>query len=92
MLAVYGEVGGIAAISTGRLVKCIPQCVMLYPAFAVCIGLSVFLIFWEREPNYYAMFGVIIGWSLSEGTVNALGPGMYTISVLSLSYPLATDH
>lgn len=77
MLAVYGVVGGIAAISAGRLVKYVPQYILIYAALTVCTGLSLFLVFWDIVPSYYVMFGLSIGLSLSEGIINAITPGTF---------------
>ena len=82
MLVVYGMVGGIAAISAGRLVKYVPQCVMLYVALGVSSGLSLFLAMWDIVPSYYVMVGAVVGLALSEGTINALIPGTWvTVSM-----------
>ena len=75
-MVVYGVVGGIVAISAGRLVKYIPQSLVLYASFAVCATLSLFLIFWGIRPNYYINIGVAaIGFGFAEATINAVVPG-----------------
>ena len=75
MLVTSGTGGIIGTLSAGRLVKYIPQYVFMYCALLVATGLALFLIIWERQPSYIAVFIIALGWGYSEGTVDAVIPG-----------------
>ena len=75
MVAAYGTGGIIGTLSAGRLVKYIPQCVFMYCALSVAAGLVLFLLIWERQPSYIALFLFTLGWGYSEGTIDTLIPG-----------------
>ena len=75
-MATYATGGIISALSSGRLVKYVPQCVFTYSSLLVAAGLIVFLLVWERQPSYIAMFMFAFGWGYSEGILNASLPGI----------------
>ena len=79
MLAVHGVVGGVAAVSAGRLVKYVPQCIMLYAALGLSGGMSLYLVLWDIVPSYYAMVGICVGLALADGIINGITPGMITV-------------
>ena len=81
MLVASGTGGIIGALSAGGLVTYIPQYVFMYCALSVAVGLILFLIVWERQPSYIAVFMFALGWGYSEGTLNGLLPGNVTINV-----------
>ena len=85
-MVAFGAGGIIGALSAGRLVKYIPQCVFMYCALLIAAGLVLFLLFWERQPNYIAVFMFALGWGYSEGTVDALIPGNTARSILIISH------
>ena len=60
----------------GRLYKYIPSIVIIHVGVAIEIGLSLFLIFWERSPNLYAVFGFVIGWGICDAVWNAFLAGL----------------
>ena len=60
----------------GRLYKYIPSFIIIYAAVCLEIGLCLFFIFWERAPNFYAIFGFAIGWGICDSAWNALLPGI----------------
>lgn len=76
VLAVFGLCGGIAALAAGRLVRYLPQYVMMYAALFISCGISLVFIFWKRTPNYFAIFGFAVCWGASEGIINAILPGI----------------
>ena len=79
MLVASGTGGIIGTLSAGRLVKYIPQYVFMYCALLVAVGLILFLIIWERQPSYIAVFMFALGWGYSEGTLNGLLPGNHQV-------------
>ena len=81
VLAVFGLCGGIAALAAGRLVRYLPQYVMMYAALFISCGISLVFIFWKRTPNYFAIFGFAVCWGASEGIINAILPGIVYRSV-----------
>ena len=81
MLVAFGTGGIIGALSAGGLVKYIPQYVFMYCALSVAAGLILFLIVWERQPSYIAVFMFALDWGYSEGTLNGLLLGNVTINV-----------
>ena len=69
---VYGAAAAAAAITTGKVIGRIS--ITLVSLLNVClnIGLVVFLLIWEREPNYAVMFTVAILWGICDGNWSTL--------------------
>ena len=65
----------ITSVVLGRLCRYISESFMIYTSGCLATGLSLFLIFWMREPNLYAIFGIVIGWGLSSASWQAVIPG-----------------
>ena len=66
----------MTAVTTGRLFKCVPQFLIVYPFAAVMTGTVVFLLFWEREPNYLILFTFVAVLGMCEGMWFNIPPSM----------------
>ncbi len=75
ILAIFGVVGTLFAVITGRLVKYIPQYVMVCGSLLCSICLMVVLLFWKKEKNYYEIIGFAVVLGGCEAVVNAAIPG-----------------
>ncbi len=67
----------IAGLTMGRLYKYVPSLIVIYLAILLEIGLSLFLIFWERSPNLYVIFGFVIGWGICDAVWLGFVSGEY---------------
>ena len=72
---VFGLASATSAISGGLVVKWIPEHFLMYLGYINNISLVLFLLFWERMPNYIVVFLFPIVWALSDGVWNAFIPG-----------------
>ena len=86
---VFGVGSGISAVSCGRLVKLIPQYMIIYGVYLVNAGLVVFLLVWERVPSYTAAFVTFFVWGLCDGIWNSIPPSKMTFYNSSSSSHLA---
>ena len=68
MFTTFSATSGIISVIIGRLYKFIPFCLFVLIAVIVCLTLSFFLIFWEREANFIVIFGFAIGWGWCDAT------------------------
>ena len=75
MLSAFGVAAAVSAYSAGAGAKYIPQLVFVYAAIIVGLGITLFMIFWPREPNYWVVFEVAVALGISEGAINAVAPG-----------------
>lgn len=71
---VFGIFSGLAAFANGRLVKVVPQYVMVYLTALVNLGVLLFLLFWERVPSYPVVFVTMAGWGVCDGIWNSVPP------------------
>ena len=71
----YSVSGAISGIIMGRLHHYMPQTVLVYTGVVVSLALTLFLLFWERVPSFYAVFGFAVGWGLSDGVWQSLISG-----------------
>ena len=82
---VFGLASATSAISSGLVVKWIPEHFLMYLGYINNISLALFLLFWERMPNYIVVFLFPIVWALSDGLWNAFIPGNSNcVSVIQL--------
>ena len=56
------------AFTVGRLVKYIPQYFVVYTFLTLGLGIVIFLLWWEREPSYFASLLIVFGLGLCGGT------------------------
>ncbi|XP_011410250.1 PREDICTED: protein unc-93 homolog A-like [Amphimedon queenslandica] len=70
----YGTCSGISAIVTGRLVKYIPQFLMVYGFSALMIGDLLFLLLWDVSPSYLKAFLPVAVLGVCEGMWHAVPP------------------
>ena len=75
-IAAFGISGGVAALAAARLVRYIPQYIVMYTSLLIGSCLSLVFIFLEREPSVFAVFGFSIFWGISEGIINSIIPGI----------------
>ena len=68
MFTTFSATSGIISVIIGRLYKFIPFCLFVLIAIIICLTLSFFLIFWEREANFIVIFGFAIGWGWCDAT------------------------
>ena len=66
----------------GRLYKYVPSLIVIYLAILLEIGLSLFLIFWERSPNLYVIFGFVIGWGICDAVWLGFVSGEYDMIIM----------
>jgi hypothetical protein len=64
----------MTAIINGRLVKCVPQYVMIYAVTCVNIGIVIFVLLWERTPSFPIIFLIIASWGICDGIWNSVPP------------------
>ena len=69
-----GVGSAFSAIINGYLARVIPQYILVYIGAVVNLGALSFLMQWEREPSYYIVFLVLLGWGYSEGIWNSVPP------------------
>lgn len=70
----FGIGSAVSALLNGYLVKIVPQYMIVYFAAFLHFGNLVFLLVWQRRPNYYVNFIVLLVWGYSEGQWNAVPP------------------
>lgn len=76
VVIVYSIFGVTAGIVFGRLHRYVPEWLLISIGIIVGGGLTMFLIFWNREPSYYAVFCFAIGWGICDGVWQSLVSGM----------------
>lgn len=76
ILAIFGVVGTVCAVASGRLVKYLPRFVLVHGALFASIGIIVAFLLLKREKSYYEIitYAVVLGGS--EAVINAVIPGM----------------
>ena len=82
----------MTAVTTGRLFKCVPQFLIVYPFAAVMTGTVIFLLLWEREPNYPILFTFVAVLGMCEGMWYNITPSMskfITMIILYFIYNIA---
>lgn len=72
----FGLGSAVSATLEGRLLKCIPQFVVVYPISAVNVGLLLILLFWDKEPTYYVPFLYLFAFGICEGTWQLISASM----------------
>ena len=70
----YGICSGLSAITGGRLVKCIPQFVIVYVTGILSFSVILFMLFWKREPSYFVPFITIPILGMTEGIWHSTPP------------------
>jgi hypothetical protein len=70
----FGIFSAMTAIINGRLVKCVPQYVMIYAVTCVNIGIVIFVLLWERTPSFPIIFLIIASWGICDGIWNSVPP------------------
>ena len=75
ILAIFGAVGTVAAVITGRVVKYVPQYILVGGSLLFSICLLVILLFWKKEKNYYEIIGFAVALGACEAVINAAIPG-----------------
>ena len=68
----FGISSGVGGFASGRLVKHIPQYVIVYIISAILLALLLFLGFWERSPIHPILFAVAIVFGICEGSLNSI--------------------
>ena len=76
VITAYSISAIVAGIGIGRLHRYVPEFLLVYLGVFVSAGLTLFLIFWSREPNYYAVFGFSIAWGMCDGVWQSLISGL----------------
>ena len=71
----FGICSAISAISAGRLVKCVPQYIIVYTTIVLNLAIVFFLLFWDRVPSYPITFITLACWGLCDGIFNSIPPG-----------------
>ena len=72
---VYGLGSAVGAISSGFIVKWVPEHFIILVGYTNNIALTLFLLFWERMPSFVNVFVFPIFWGMSDGLWNTLIPG-----------------
>ena len=80
-----------AGIGFGRLHRYVPAFVLIYIGGIIAGGLTLFLIFWNRVPNYYAVIGYSIGWGICDGVWQSLVSGMIFAIIIAKCYRVHTQ-
>lgn len=75
VLAVFGASGAISAYVTGRIVRYLPQCIIVYISIIGSFGISFFIIFWEKQSSFVVIFLFAAIWGWCESTFNSSAPG-----------------
>ena len=82
VIIAYGITSALNSLVTGRLVKHIPDYLFIYSAVIANVGLMLFLILWERQPSFIAVFGFALCWGVTVGVWNTLIPGAAVYCIL----------
>ena len=87
----FGLASAVGSISSGLIVKWIPEHFIILIGYINNISLTLFLLFWERIPTFAVVFVFPIVWGLSDGLWNTLIPGRYPLLLYHHSHtPAAT--
>ena len=68
----FGIFSAFTAVLNGRLVKIVPQYIMVYITILINIGLIVFFLIWERRPSFPAVFLGLTVWGMCDGIWNSV--------------------
>ena len=66
-----------AAAFGGRLVKCIPQFVIVYISLSILMSTVLFLMFWDEKPSYMLTFVPMLILGLCDGICHFVPPSEY---------------
>ena len=75
----FGIGSAVSAFLNGFLARFIPQYILVYIGALVNIGTVIFLLVWERQPNYYIVFIVLLLWGYCEGLWSSVPPSKFEI-------------
>ena len=75
----FGLASAAGSLSSGLIVKWIPEHFIILVGYANNIALTLFLLFWERTPSFVVAFLFPIAWGLSDALWNTLIPGESTL-------------
>lgn len=75
----FGVGSGIAAVLCGRVVKLIPQYAIVYTVYLINVGLVVFMLLWDTEPSYVAVFVTFFAWGICDGLWNSIPPSKISL-------------
>ena len=70
----YGICSALSAMTGGRLVKCIPQFVIVYVNGILSFSVILFMLLWKREPSYFVPFITIPILGMTEGIWHSIPP------------------
>ena len=76
MIIVLGLTSAVMSALVGKLVKYIPRFIFVITAGLINSGLMVFLLLWERTPNYVLIFLFPVGWGLADAIWNTISSSM----------------
>ena len=79
-LVTYGLFSGLAAVVSGRIVKYLPEYIVIYSAIGINLACILFLLFWVKSPNFWVVFGFAACWGVADGIWNTMGPGEFCVS------------
>ena len=65
-LIVFGVSSAVTSIIYSNMLKCVPRfAIVLFGSF-LSGSMLLFMLFWEREPSYYVIFAIAIGWGAAD--------------------------
>ena len=68
----FGISSAVGSFATGKILSYIPRFVIMTLNLLLMLSLLVFLIVWEREPNYVVVFIVPILWGICDSIWNTV--------------------
>ena len=71
-LVAMGISNSLMSFVCSKLIKCIPRYMLVLIGGTVHLGMFTFLSLWERQPSYYAVYGIAILWGIGNAVWNMM--------------------
>lgn len=68
----FGASSAIGSYITGKILSRVPRFVMMLLNLLLMLSLLIFLLVWDREPNYAVVFIVPILWGVCDSIWNII--------------------
>ena len=75
----FGVSSAVGSLFTGKILSYVPRFVMMLLNLLLMLSLMIFLLVWDREPNYAVVFIIPILWGICDSIWNIVITSELTI-------------
>ena len=75
----FGVSSAVGSLFTGKISSYVPRFVIMILNLLLMLSLLVFLLMWDREPNYAVVFVVPILWGVCDSIWNTVTTSEFVV-------------